>query len=180
MSAPLSHTVNVRTLPRKGRDESLVPDEEARGRIAAALDLVALERAEFEAHVAPWRSGGVEVEGRVRAELVQSCVVSNEPVPATIDEPFTTILVPEGSPLAQPDWAAGGEMVLTDESDDPPETFSGDAIDLGAIWFEYLSLAIDPFPRAPDAELPPQAGEKEPSPFAALAGLKLDDPANDR
>ena len=90
-----------------------------------------------------------------------------------INEAFETILVPANSKLAAP---PSPEMVLDAEGDDPPETFEGDTIDLAEVWMEFLALAIDPFPRAPGAELPETADDPKPSPFAALAALR---PAND-
>jgi hypothetical protein len=50
---------------------------------------------------------------------------------------------------------------------DEPEPLEGDRIDLGEIVAEELALAIDPYPRAPGAELAaaaPAAGDTEPVP----------------
>lgn len=176
MSGPFRRVVNVRTLPRKGREERHVADDAERRAIADHLDVVSVESAAFEAKVVPWKRDGVRIEGRLAADLTQACVVSLEPVAASIDEPFEAILVPEGSKLAAP-RQTDAEMLLDAEGEDPPETFEGDTIDLADVWLEFLALAIDPFPRKPDAELPGEAEEGNPSPFAALAALK---PANDR
>jgi hypothetical protein len=49
-------------------------------------------------------------------------------------------------------------------------------VDLGAIATEFLILGIDPYPRKPGAVFePPQSGDGEASPFAALAALKKND-----
>ena len=55
------------------------------------------------------------------------------------------------------------------------------AIDLGEAAAETLLLALDPYPRAPNADAvlreagvkPEGEEEREPGPFAALAALKL-------
>ncbi len=71
--------------------------------------------------------------------------------------------------------------MLDPEGDDPPETFEGDSIDLWPFVLEMLVLALDPFPRAPDAQLPTgpdEANEPEnagKSPFAVLQALKSKD-----
>jgi uncharacterized metal-binding protein YceD (DUF177 family) len=60
--------------------------------------------------------------------------------------------------------------------DEPPEVFTGKSFDLGPVVTEHFALAIDPYPRAPGAELPtdPDAGaaNQSESPFAVLAKLK--------
>jgi len=56
-------------------------------------------------------------------------------------------------------------------------------IDLGELAAEQLGLAIDPYPRKPDAEVPAEwkgelaaapAAVERPNPFAALEKLKAD------
>jgi hypothetical protein len=52
---------------------------------------------------------------------------------------------------------------------------TGPTLDLGPIVMEHFVLAIDPYPRAPGAELPDGgegAADSPDSPFAVLARLK--------
>jgi hypothetical protein len=51
-------------------------------------------------------------------------------------------------------------------------TGPGAVADLGEALAEQLALALDPYPRAPDAALPPEAEEAPASPFARLAALR--------
>jgi hypothetical protein len=96
-------------------------------------------------------------EGRLQAKVVQTCVVSLEDFVAEIDERFRVRFVPAGQ-----------------ETDDPdPETddeigYAGGMLDLGEAAAEQLGLALDPYPRAPGAELPEAGTETEENPFAAL------------
>jgi hypothetical protein len=70
-----------------------------------------------------------------------------------------------------PPALAGGEVEVPVE--DAPEPLVGGQIDLGAIATEFLILAIDPYPRKPDAVFqPPPGGDDSAHPFAALAALK--------
>jgi uncharacterized metal-binding protein YceD (DUF177 family) len=100
--------------------------------------------------------------------VTQSCVATADPLPATVDEPFTLRFEREVP-------ASGGEVELSDEELDII-AYSGSDIDLGEAVAETLSLALDPFPRAPDADARLREagvlGEDEAGPFSALKGLK--------
>ena len=107
--------------------------------------------------------GGVSVRGRLSAEVVQDCVVTLEPVTQAVEEEVALrILGPEEEPSDDPD--APDEI--------PAE---GDSVDVGEAIAEQLSLALDPYPRAPGAALPggEEGLEATPTgPFAGLASLK--------
>lgn len=107
------------------------------------------------------REGEIVGEGHLRARFTQECVVSLEPFEATLDERFRIRFVPDGSEFDDED----------PESDDEI-TYSGAAIDLGEAAIEQLALVLDPYPRKPDAELPPEATDEPEGPFAALARLQ--------
>jgi hypothetical protein len=87
------------------------------------------------------------------------------------------LLLPEHSKLARRHPGEGGEMLIDPEGEDLPETFAGNSIDVGALAEEFFELALDPYPRKPDAELPPtEPGSEEvveePSAFAKLAQIR--------
>jgi uncharacterized metal-binding protein YceD (DUF177 family) len=99
--------------------------------------------------------------GHLLAHIEQICVVSLEEFAATVEERFSIRFVPEGE----------------ESDDDDPEaideiTYEGGAIDLGEATAEQLGLALDPYPRAPGAELPEFEDGGEDHQFAALAALK--------
>ena len=100
------------------------------------------------------------VEGQLAARLTQACVVSLEPVEQVVDEPVAFRLLPPGREPA-------------DGPDELDEIESPDGIaDLGEAVAELLALALDPYPRAPAAELPATAGGAVTGGFAALAALR--------
>lgn len=173
--SPVAYPVSVARLPRTGTPVWLDADPDQRAILAREHDLLDVPRFRIDATVEPWKRGGVIVRGKVQADIVQACVVSLEPVPSVIDESFEAVLVPESSRLARPDRAAVGEIVLDAEGPDLPETFSGDHVDIGALAEEFFALAIDPYPRAPGAELDSGAaggsGEGETEFARKLAGL---------
>lgn len=177
--SPIAHPINVTTLPDKGRVETLAPDADRRAALAKAHDLQAVERFSAELTIRRWQRDGVRVSGRIVADIVQTCVVSLEPVPARLEAPFEALFVPEQSRLAR--RMAEGEahdIAIDPEGPDAPETFVPPDLDVGAVAEEFFALAIDPYPRAAEAQSPVQVGatddddEAAESPFAALAALR--------
>jgi hypothetical protein len=66
---------------------------------------------------------------------------------------------------------AGREPADGPDDLDEIET-ENDVVDLGEAVAEQLALALDPYPRAPGAELPPEAVDPEAGAFGALAALR--------
>ena len=112
-------------------------------------------------------AAGVRVRGRVLASVVQPCSVTGNPLTTVIDEPVTLIFA---SPLA----TSAAELELSNDSIDLI-FHDGHAIDLGETAAETMALALDPFPRGPDADLMlRQSGvlsEGDAGPFGVLAAL---------
>ncbi|MBX3575582.1 MAG: DUF177 domain-containing protein [Rhizobiaceae bacterium] len=136
-------------------------DEAQRAELAADHGLESVESYRADLVVAPWKSGGVRVSGRVEARITQACVVTLEPLDAVISEEVSGLFVPEDSRLAAPPFQAGGEMVLDAEGPDGPEPFAGDSIDVGALAEQFFALAIDPYPRKAGAEVPQEGVGEE-------------------
>ena len=103
----------------------------------------------------------VEAQGALEADVVQSCVVSLEPVEQHVSDRFTVRFVPEGKEKDNEDPDAPDEL-----------PYQGSTIDLGEAAAEQLALALDPYPRHPDAELDPAAIEPDPTGFGVLAALR--------
>lgn len=90
-------------------------------------------------------------KGRVRASIVQSCVVTLEPVPSKIDEPSSRYSGPGMYPACGRRPANDtGEMMLTRWSLTCRKA-SGDTIDAGEVATEFAAMAIDPYPRKGEA-----------------------------
>ncbi len=170
--AILSHPTDTAKLPATGVTAIITATDAQRAALAAAYDLVAVDRLTATATLTPAAHGAVIVEGAVVADIVQSCVVSLEPVGQHIDEAFSVRFVPANSPEAQPAAGPAREVAIDPEAPDPPEVMHGTTIDFGALAEEMFVLAIDPYPRAPGAELPAGSGEEaesaKESPFAVL------------
>lgn len=138
-------------------------DAAQRAALAAEHGLLSVERYRAEMDVAHWKRQGVRVTGRVEADITQQCVVSLDPLAASIDETFEQIYVPEDSKLGREGFTADGEIHLDAEGPDSPETFTGDTIDVGALAEEHFGLAIDPYPRKPGEAIAaaPGVGEED-------------------
>ena len=144
---------------------------------AAIADLAGLReissaRASFD--LKPKSGGRVQVTGEVHARVGQTCVVTLDPIENDIDEVIDLLFAPPEqirSLAALVDAAAQSE---DDEVPDPPEPIVDGVIDLGRLATDALLLAVDPYPRRPDAVFEPIAEVKDPAahPFAALKTLQ--------
>jgi uncharacterized metal-binding protein YceD (DUF177 family) len=155
------------------REEITATDKE-RAALAQRFDLVSLETLTASFTLKRVRKDLVRVKGRVSADLVQACVVTLDPIPARIDERFEVDFLEDAQP-------AVADLELDAEAAEAPEPAPDGWIDLGELAAEQLGLAMDPYPRKPDAEVPsewkvepgadPVATER-PNPFAVLEKLK--------
>ena len=156
-------------------------DDEERAALARRLDLMSLEALTAQLRFEPSdeAEGAIRVTGTIRAALVQSCVVTLEPVPRTLSEAISVLYAPP--PAEQTDH----EVEVLAEGDEAEPLPEG-GIDAGEMVAEHLALSFDPYPRHPDAPAGPltfSAGGNEPKkdapgedgdtgPFAALGQLK--------
>lgn len=144
--------------------------------LADYLKVDAVENFQAELSARRWRKHGVSVEGTVSADIIQPCVVTLEPVRTHISEAVQARFLPAS--MLERDKRAEQEIVIDPLAEDPPEGFDGREIDLGMLLLEHLALGIDPYPRAPGAELPPSLTpdtdipEKPANPFQILARLR--------
>jgi len=165
--------VVVAQIPETGLHRDIEADQAICAAIAdmGGLREVASVQASFD--VMPKSGGRFHVSGQVRARVGQTCVVTLDPMESDIDEAIDLIFAP---PEQIPQMAA-----LVDEAEhsdgetpDPPEPIDNGIIDLGKVATDALYLALDLYPRKPDAVFEPmvEAADPEDHPFAALKALK--------
>lgn len=131
--------------------------------IAARLKLLALTAFSADLYVLRELSGDVSVFGDLSAELEQACVVTLDPVKESVE-----------ASVMQRFTAREGDDDEEADDEDPPEPIRGDEIEVGEVLVQNLSLALNPYPRAPGAtfeSVDDMAGEPT-GPFAALAQLR--------
>jgi uncharacterized metal-binding protein YceD (DUF177 family) len=170
---PWQMRVAFDAIPETGLHQELeasAAERDAMRRVADLRDLAAAHASFDLSHAG---RGRIRAVGRVIARVGQTCVVTLEPVDNTIDEEVDSLFVPEEEVEAvtkamDKEAEAAGEMA------DPPEAIVGGMLDLGKLAADALFLAIDPYPRKPDAvfEQPVTAEDPEDHPFAALKALQ--------
>jgi uncharacterized metal-binding protein YceD (DUF177 family) len=99
--------------------------------------------------------------GQLTARVIRACVVTLENFEMNVTETFSVRFVPEGTEAADIDPEAEDEIPYT-----------GDVIDLGEAAAEQLALALEPYPRRPEAELAIEDEASKSRPFAALDELR--------
>lgn len=171
---PFHHAVAVATLEEAGGltfDLDLEAAE--RDALARFLGVAAVEGLRLSGTLSP-AGEGYALDARLEAGVVQTCVVTLEPVAERVEARVERLWLPG---VAPPDEA---EVELGEDADRLPEPL-GHEIDLAEPLVEAVVLGLEPFPRAPGAEHgtkvygPPGAEpltDEAARPFAGLADLR--------
>ena len=167
---PWSVSVPLHEISETGKHVTLEASAEVRAALARPAGVEAVERLAAEFDLTLRGRAGVHVEGRVRASVRQSCVVTLEPVVNEIDEAVDVDFAPPRAATAKVD-ATDEEVDLAASGPEEPEPLIGNAIDLGVLATEFLILGVDPYPRKPGVAFEaPETGDPGAHSFAALAG----------
>ena len=163
-SAPeFTRPVDVGRVPPSGVVYDLDATSIERAALAERFDLLALDRLEAEVRLERLAGGLLRLSAALKAAVVQACVVTLEPVHDCIDEAFT-VLYRAGAEAGETTLVLNGASELV-------EPLASDILDIGEAVAQQLSLALDPYPRAPGA-IAAAPNEGQVSPFAALAKWK--------
>ncbi|HEV7267032.1 MAG TPA: DUF177 domain-containing protein [Falsiroseomonas sp.] len=157
------------------RDITLEANAAERAALARRFGILGIGALTATLRLEPEAGGSVQARGRLSARVEQLCVVTLEPVAQRVEAPIDLRILAEGEEPAEED------------PDSPDEIESlGGVVDLGEAVAEQLALALDPYPRAEGASLPPLDDEAprggpgdgppaepaRPNPFAGLAKLR--------
>jgi hypothetical protein len=160
-----SHLVDAARIGDAESVYRIAADTGERAALAQRFDLLGLDRLEAEVRLKRLGGGLFRLTAALSAAAVQACVVTAEPVASTVTEQFSLLY---GAVEAE------REIILDGEAE-PIEPLIDGKIDIGEAVAQQLSLALDPFPRAPDADSPAAAAGNEPAddPMATpFGGLK--------
>jgi len=160
---------------KDGTSGEIAATEAEREAIASVLDLHSLDRLVLTYRLTRGGEGRLHLVGRLAAEVTQTCVISLDPVSATVDVPVEADF-----------WPAFLLSALEKSSEEPghsglldwPEPIVDGAIDLGPLIYETLATQLDPYPKREGAKFewresaPDGSGSAQSNPFAALAALK--------
>ncbi len=167
-----SRPVRVDQIPNNGTEFDVEAKPAERAALAERFGLVSIDALKARVRLKAMAGGTlIRISGQLTASLVQTCVVTLDPLPAEVVEDFSMTF---GG--GEPDQV-GAEIELSLDDDDPPDPIEDGVVDVGEVVAEHLALALDPFPRKPGIEFeggedPTPQEEKKPSPFAALAQLR--------
>jgi uncharacterized metal-binding protein YceD (DUF177 family) len=177
MTPEFSRPIHWGSVGKREKREELEANEAERAALARRFGILSIDSLTASLRMRQESGGAVRVRGRLQAAIVQPCVVTLEPVPQQVDEAVDLRFLPPGADMDE------------DDPDGPDEIIAeNDVLEIGEALAEQLSLAMDPYPRAPGAELEeglsfgddaaeeaaPAAPEApaRPNPFARLAVLK--------
>lgn len=124
---------------RLNQPQKIKANESELAAVAKRLGLATLEKLEAELTIKRGRGDLIHVTGELSASLSQTCVVSLEDFSISLSEPVEALFTDSD---IEPDL----------EDPDAPELVINGKIDLGETVVQYLSLALDPFPRKPGIE----------------------------
>lgn len=174
LEARLSEAFDLSKIDANGTLVSFDAALEERAQLTETLGIEGVESLAGEIHIRPWRKTGFMLDGTMMADVIQTCVITLDPVRERVEARFEQAFLPAS------DDKGGVPDVEVDfnlETEDPPDVLEGHTLDLLAVLGEHLALNLDPYPRLPGARVDPayqdegEAGEKE-NPFAALKVLK--------
>jgi uncharacterized metal-binding protein YceD (DUF177 family) len=168
---PISHLFELGRLSQAGDEISIAPSPEDLARIARWADVEAVSSLCAKIDLRKLSPTRYTYDARLEADIVQSCVVTLEPVRSHIERSFRRELIL--SPTSQR-VAKDIAVDVTPLDEDGREEIASLRYDLAVPVLEELALAIDPYPRAPGVAFEPPAGgaDSPDHPFAALKGLK--------
>ena len=145
----------------------VVADDQERTALARRFGLVSLNALVAHVELAAVNNC-VEARGTLSAQMSQSCVATAQSLAVKLEEPFQIRFEPPDTGIVEDEFELSADDCDVMEHD-------GHAIDLGEAVAQTLGLAIDPFPRAPNADAVLKAAgilsEQDVGPFSTLKGL---------
>ncbi len=167
-----SHKVTVEPWPEDGIVLELTATAAERASLKTRFDLVGITSLSASVGIEK-RMTAFVLAGTIEAIATQTCVATLQPVKASIEVPFERHYRTRAT---EAKLLAGGEARDPEEEIDV-EILEGDEIDVGEAVAEEFYLALDPYPRAADAdrfleEIEAKGGatigDRPPSPFEKL------------
>jgi hypothetical protein len=149
MKPELHRPVSINEIGPSGMDSVVEAGPAECAALAARMGVPAVLRLSCRFHLVRGAFDAIAAQGHLLATVVRTCVVSLDDFETDVVENFRVRFVPAGNETDEIDPEAEDEI-----------PFTGGMIDLGEAAAEQLALALDPYPRKPDAELP----ASEPSP----------------
>ncbi len=168
---PYSYVVRIRDIPASGMDLTIVADDPDRERIAEALAIPAVKQLRADIRLEPADGQAVRVRGELKGEVVQTCIVTLDPVEQVVEESLDVMFLPDEALEID----SGKTIQLDPLQDDDFELYRDGRIELAGYLTEHLALGLDPYPRNPGTDFPAHIEDDtsdQVSPFESLKQLK--------
>ena len=137
--------VDVTTLPQTGRHYKFDATPEERAALSERFGILAIDAFLAECFLKPVRGQkGVryQLDASIKAEIVQACSITLEPVPETVEDSFTVLFVDKDF-----DELVERQEIEFAYDEEDIEPLTGNEVDLGEQLAQHLSLAMNPYPR---------------------------------
>ena len=168
-----SVAINLESIREKPCEMSLEANQDERAALSRRFGLISLDSLTAKLSL-KWLDQGrlLSVSGQITGDVQQSCVVTLDPVRATVTEDVEIV------------FARGSVDKEDTEHPNEVEPLDGQTLDVGEIVAEEMLLALDPYPRHPQispealklgpgacliAEEEALSAERKTNPFADLA-----------
>jgi len=189
METEFSRIVKAANVPPHGLHVTETATADECQALAGRYMIEAVKHFEVEADIKIWRKQGLHVKALMRAEIIQTCIVTLEAVENNIEERFEVFMLPENMLASHLKKANKTDKAEAIEDLDVPDVLVDGQCDIGELAAQYLSLALDPYPRKQgaqsayldtmpedsrgDSRAQAETGAEDKShPFAKLAKLK--------
>lgn len=141
-----SYFVDVNRIPAGGLSVNLQATGEQCQALAHRFGLPAIHELAAQLNFKRINKKRVRVDATFDAKVEQICVVTLKPFVQQVNDGFSMVFSQEEEASVRLN-----EIDLDMNEEDEVEFLQGDKIDAGELVAESLSLALDPFPHAPDA-----------------------------
>lgn len=185
---------SAENVPAAGKTVKIKAPPENLGPIAERLGVKEVLSVDADMRLSLQNGGHIlYISGHFEADVVQECVTTLEPVTSHVADDFEAWYADHSKAVsfsrAKHQVKAseeGDEVQMLDEKDDPEPLVDGQ-VDLGEVVIQFLSLAINPYPRKEDvkntvedapsesASDAPSPATLRPNPFAALKNWRPKD-----
>ena len=177
VNSELSRLIKTKGMPAE--PVMIEADAGERAALSSRFGLPGIDSLHAEIALEP-RPSAIRATGTLNAAIRQTCAISGEDFPATIEEPIDLRFVEAGT--LDPSLEEGSDVEVELEADDCDEIeYSGEAFDLGEAVAQTLGLAIDPYAEGPGADAARKSagitveGEQDGPLAAALSALRKPD-----
>ncbi|MDE1937575.1 MAG: hypothetical protein KGI68_01020 [Alphaproteobacteria bacterium] len=166
---PMSHVFDLGDLSQAGSQVAVAAHDDELGPLARWANVDAVRAFTADVELRRVSQNRFAFEAELNADILQSCIVTLEPLETHI----TRHIARELHYVPRP-HADDGELTLAAGDDEVPEEISSLDYDLAGPVLEEFVLAIDLYPRKEGVafEPPKEQAETPQSPFAVLKSLK--------